>query len=302
MSKELKSENRCNKYQRRINLAMNYISEHATENLSLDDIAQKAYFSKYHFHRIFKAFSGETVADFTRRVRLEQAANLLYLDNKQSITKIALDYGFSSAQNFAKQFTKQFGLPPSSFRQGDKKEAHSALTQNTANDFHSLDQMQISHADIKVDIQNHPAFKLAYLRFIEPYHSMSTLAFLKLLASTLGENCLKVTNPVGVAWDNPNITEDAKCRYDLGIVVSDDTDIPENFSVQELPESLCAVYKCQISDGNIEKPWDDLIIGWLPYSGYALSGVPAVEVFKQFDLQKPSGHWQLEIYLPIKPI
>ncbi|WP_281560535.1 AraC family transcriptional regulator [Thalassomonas sp. RHCl1] len=302
MPDQLKPDTRCKEYQRRINQAMNYISEHATESLSLDDIAQKAYFSKYHFHRIFKAFAGETVAGFTRRIRLEQAANLLYLDKAQSITKIALDYGFSSAQNFTKQFTKHFGESPSFFRQDNNSGASLALIQQSSASSNAKGVTHPMHEDLEVVIKTQPAFQLAYMRFIEPYQSMSTLTYLKTLSDNIGIERLKRTNPVGVAWDNPNITEGAKCRYDLGITLSGDFDIPGNFSVQEFPESLCAVYRCTITDGDLEKPWDDLVIGWLPYSGYVLSGVPAVEVFKQFDLQTPSGHWQLEIYLPVKPI
>ena len=302
MPNELKSETRCREYQRRINQAMNYISEHATENLSLDEIAQKVHFSKYHFHRIFKAFAGETVADFTRRIRLEQAANLLYLDKKQSITKIALDFGFSSAQNFAKQFTKQFGQSPSLFRQDNNSETCLALIQQSTTGSYVKDIIQPRYEDLKVEIEVQPAFKLAYMRFIEPYQSMSTLTYLNTLLKNIGTEQFKRITPVGVAWDNPNITEDAKCRYDLGVILFDDFDIPDNFSIQEFPKSLCAVYRCTITDNDLEKPWNDLIIGWLPYSGYVLSGAPAIEVFKQFNLQNPSSTWALEIYLPIKPI
>ena len=92
------SESTFQEYQRRVFETMNYISEHATENLSLEEIAQIAHFSKFHFHRIFKAFTGETVASFTRRIRLEKAANSLFFNLEQSITDIAFEYGFSSSQ------------------------------------------------------------------------------------------------------------------------------------------------------------------------------------------------------------
>lgn len=103
-------------YRKRVCQAMNFISRHLDRDLSLDEIARAACFSKHHFHRIFKAVVGETVAAFTRRLRLEFAANRLLSNPEDEITKIALDCGFSSSQNFAKAFRQHFGTSPSGYR------------------------------------------------------------------------------------------------------------------------------------------------------------------------------------------
>ena len=55
-------------YRRRICRAMDYISRNLESELSLEEIAQAASFSMFHFHRIFKAVVGETVSGFTRRL------------------------------------------------------------------------------------------------------------------------------------------------------------------------------------------------------------------------------------------
>ncbi len=44
---------------------------HLADNPSLDEIAAAACFSKFHFHRLFQAHVGETVLEFTRRLRLD---------------------------------------------------------------------------------------------------------------------------------------------------------------------------------------------------------------------------------------
>jgi AraC family transcriptional regulator len=51
-------------YQHRVNRVVDYIQEHRTEELSLDVLAQVAAFSPFHFHRIFKAVTGENVKEF----------------------------------------------------------------------------------------------------------------------------------------------------------------------------------------------------------------------------------------------
>ena len=104
-------------YKKRVFHAMNYISRNIKRDLSLEEIAETASFSMFHFHRIFKAVAGETVAGFTRRLRLELAANRLLSVKQNDITTIAMDCGFSSSQNFAKAFRiDTFRIPKKPFR------------------------------------------------------------------------------------------------------------------------------------------------------------------------------------------
>ena len=103
-------------YRKRVCQAMNYISQNIDRELSLEEIAGVAAFSRFHFHRIFKAVVGETVAQFTRRLRIEMAANRLLSNQFEDITTIAIECGFSSSQNFAKVFRQRFDMTPSQFR------------------------------------------------------------------------------------------------------------------------------------------------------------------------------------------
>ena len=77
-------------YQQRINRVIDYINQNLDHSFSLDELAQKAHFSSYHFHRIFVAVTGETVNFYTNRIRLEKSARLLKLSNS-TITVIAQD-------------------------------------------------------------------------------------------------------------------------------------------------------------------------------------------------------------------
>ena len=171
------SENTLKEYQRRVFETMNYISEHADKNLSLEEIAQIAHFSKFHFHRIFKVFTGETVAGFTRRIRLEKAANLLYFNPEQSITSIAFACGFSSSQNFAKQFSQFFGVSPTYFRQNNSKQNPLKIINEkiAAQSTQTLISPNTEkYQSMNVMIQPRPSFRIAYLRFIEAYDTRAT--------------------------------------------------------------------------------------------------------------------------------
>ncbi|WHF38244.1 helix-turn-helix domain-containing protein [Aeromonas salmonicida] len=104
-------------YRKPVFKAMDYISQHLDDNPSLDEVAMAAAISTFHFHRIFKTMVGETIAGFTRRLRMERAARRLLAAPQSDITTLAIAAGFSSSQNFAKAFRLHFAMSPSEYRQ-----------------------------------------------------------------------------------------------------------------------------------------------------------------------------------------
>src|SRR5512133_2556470 len=108
-------------YKARVDAAIMFITEHLAEDLSLEDIAEAAHFSSFHFHRIFSAMVGETPQQFLNRVRLERAANFLVKNPAHSITQIALSCGFSSSATFARSFKKHFGITANEYRKLENK-------------------------------------------------------------------------------------------------------------------------------------------------------------------------------------
>lgn len=92
-----------------------YIHEHCTEDLSLDDAAALAGFSKYHFTRLFKQFTGVSFYKYLNRKRIEHAEMLL-VDPEISITEVALQSGFSSLSAFIRMFKLIKDCTPTEFR------------------------------------------------------------------------------------------------------------------------------------------------------------------------------------------
>lgn len=93
----------------------NYIHEHYTEDLCLDDIARIAGFSKYHFTRLFKDFTGVSFYKYLNKKRIEHAEKLL-ADPDLSITEVALQSGFSSLSAFIRMFRLFKNCTPTEFR------------------------------------------------------------------------------------------------------------------------------------------------------------------------------------------
>ena len=92
-----------------------YIQEHCTEDMSLDDAANLAGFSKYHFTRLFKDFTGYSFYKYLNKKRIEHAERLL-IDPEVLITEAALQSGFSSLSSFIRMFKIIKGCTPTEFR------------------------------------------------------------------------------------------------------------------------------------------------------------------------------------------
>ena len=92
-----------------------WIEQSLDQPLTLDDIAAKSGYSKWHLQRMFKQHTGHILGTYARRRRLTAAARELRLTGT-SVACIADTYQFDSQQTFTRCFRKQFGLPPASYR------------------------------------------------------------------------------------------------------------------------------------------------------------------------------------------
>lgn len=95
--------------------ARQYISEHATEPLTLDEVANYCYLSKSHFCKIFKNETGETFKSYLNQIRIEMAKNLLETTNLKSY-EIAEAIGFDDPSYFNELFKKKWGMTPNRYR------------------------------------------------------------------------------------------------------------------------------------------------------------------------------------------
>jgi AraC-type DNA-binding domain-containing proteins len=95
--------------------SIDFIEQHLSEEITLDNLAQLARFSKYHFHRMFKSTIGKPLMEYIRERRLTRAAYELIYSSK-TITDIAFDLSFNSQDAFDKAFKRMYGIPPREYR------------------------------------------------------------------------------------------------------------------------------------------------------------------------------------------
>ena len=94
---------------------LTYIRKNYTDNISLSELAEKMYVSPSTLSRFFKKQTGVYFADYVNQVRMKHALQgLLYSDD--SITKIAVDSGFSNLSVFHRLFREEYGMSPNEYR------------------------------------------------------------------------------------------------------------------------------------------------------------------------------------------
>src|SRR4051812_28790357 len=96
---------------RRIVQAKLFIDGHFREKINLDEIAEEASFSRFHFIRLFRMAYGNTPHQYLMSLRMEEAENLMS-DPDLLIKDICYQVGFESVGTFTTQFARVFGKSP----------------------------------------------------------------------------------------------------------------------------------------------------------------------------------------------
>ena len=103
---------------KRIVQAKLFIDNHYAEDIDLTNIANEAYFSKFHFVRLFKSIYGKTPHLYLTSVRINKAKELL--KKNMSVLDVCLLVGFDSPTSFTAVFKKNTGSTPSAFQNNHK--------------------------------------------------------------------------------------------------------------------------------------------------------------------------------------
>lgn len=102
-------------YAEKFNAVLTYLDRHFAEDLSLEDAAAVAGFSKFHFSRTFKQITGYNFYDYLLHRRIK-SSEMLLMKPGMSISQIALQSGFSSVSTFNRTFKKLKGCTPTQYR------------------------------------------------------------------------------------------------------------------------------------------------------------------------------------------
>ncbi|WJK42574.1 AraC family transcriptional regulator [Solwaraspora sp. WMMA2056] len=95
--------------------AIEKMQENLGDELTVDDLARAAMFSKFHFTRIFQRVTGVTPGRFLSALRVQHAKALL-LTTSMNVADISVRVGYNSIGTFSSRFTRSVGMPPTAYR------------------------------------------------------------------------------------------------------------------------------------------------------------------------------------------
>ena len=202
-----------------------------SSDLSTGTLAASAGMSSSHFHDVFRRATGETVKQYTLRLRLERATFRL-LSERTGVAAIAFDLGFGSHETFIRAFRRSHGMTPSEFREQLRPAAPPQALACTAL------PGEESRLSTTSAVHLQPAH-LAFVRRVGPYEEVDATEFATLLGWTrqrhLDPICL-----TGISHDAPGITPTARLRFDVGVRVTRAFHSNHEVGYQLLPERWCA--------------------------------------------------------------
>ncbi len=294
------NQSSINVYQERINQAVDYISAHLSDEISLEKLASAACFSPFHFHRIFSAIMGETPRDYIERLRMEHAANEISVKRNANLFEIAYSCGFKTISSFSRTFKKFHGVAPSLFMEKHEADYHSRNIMGSKKP--SQDKPHYFDA---IELLKLPAFHVAYAQTLEGYETGIAKAWNMLFQN---QSIQGVLQPdiilIGIPYDNPGITPHQKCRYRACVKV------PRHFTLSrgtvktaDLDEALYAVYHFRGTREDVADAYAFLFGTWLVQSGYVPDEKPLIEVYPPSLMADCSQNkLSYDIALPVVPM
>lgn len=290
-------------YRKPVFKAMNYISQHLDENPGLDEVATAAAISTFHFHRIFKTLVGETVASFTRRLRMERAARRLLDAPHSDITTLALSAGFSSSQNFAKAFRLHFAMTPSEYRQHQGGSWKSKIG-NDPLPFDHYDDLVMhpvcEHQGLLqgASIKQMPARHVAYMRRLGPYGKETCeQAHRELLALFASDSTVTPAGTLSLYWDSPDITDETRCRTDVCIELPTASKANRQLTTQTIAAGPYAVCQFIARGDQLVTTWE-VAFRWLVTQGLRCDDLPCYEQYHA-GTDPDRDHYVFDICIPL---
>jgi AraC family transcriptional regulator len=284
-------------YAKRMDHVFSYIIDHLDEPLDIHRLAEEAYLSPYHFHRVYVAMIGETLADTVRRLRLHRAAVKLTA-SATSIAAIAREARYTSEASFVRAFREAYGLTPAKFRlHGELSLALQRRVHLTKGD-HPMFRTQ------DVQIQNLAPMRVAALRHHGDYQEIGA-SFGALMAWASGTGIVKMdARSFGIYYDDPHSKPKAELTSEACV------ELPRNFALEnqnlaspralELSSGKHAVFEFTGPYSELEKPYRWLFDTWLPQSGEDLRDAPCFEEYLNDARSTPPAQLKTAICIPLK--
>jgi AraC family transcriptional regulator len=297
------------KYTKQINIVIDYINANIDKKLDLKSLARLTSLSAYHFHRIFSSVTGETLAKYIMRRRLELAAIHLRDDVWEPVMNIALELGFNSVNVFCRNFKKHFGITAEEYRdktwQDNSKNRQSKSNLNPSNRtyfryFCTRKTLKIGEISMNCDfeIKQLETTNVVYCRHYGSYAKMQE-AFEKLMRWAYSKGLVTAQDfrLAAIYHDNPDVTEEDKLISDACLIVKEPIKTDGEIGAYSLNAGRYAVGRFEISWDGFQSAWE-CMYRLVDEHGCQCCGLP-FEIYLNRAEEHPEKKWIIDIYIPV---
>jgi AraC family transcriptional regulator len=277
-----------NSYQDRIDRVIAHIRQNLAGDLSLDALADVAALSRFHFHRIFAAMTGETVAEAVRRARLNRAGQLLAA-TRHPLARVAAEVGYPNVDSFARAYREAFGQPPGLTRRAGVLPTPLLPNRKGVLPMHD------------VTIQILPDMRIAAVPHVGPYFQIGE-TFGKLMQA-IGQAGLfpRLAGPaLGIYHDDPSSVPAAELRAHAGMQLSDAKPLPAGFDDVTVRGGRHAVLTLKGPYTGIPAAWTWLYGEWFPGSGEEPADRAPFEIYRNSMADTAPADLVTEICVPLR--
>jgi AraC family transcriptional regulator len=274
-----------------------HIQANLDEDLSLDAVAKRVGLSSFHFHRLFRSAIGETLKQYTQRLRLERAANRLVIHDT-TILDVALDSGFQSHETFSREFKRRFQVTPRGYREWARRKLAESRRKNSVSVLpldEVYDDFELSETKVTRMAQLHVAF----IRHVGPYEAVPDTLWHRLAEWARARRLPIDLIFLGIAHDAPGITPPDKLRFDAAIVVPEAFAAYRSIGYQLLGPAEFAITTHIGHYRTLPQAYGTIVNRVGRLKGYSLGGLPSIEFYRttRVDANHEMNH--TEIYIPV---
>lgn len=265
----------------------NHIQEHLFEKLEMDELILMSRLSKYHFREVFKKVTGENIASYIQRLRIEQIGHLL-LSTDMTLEQIAKQTNYQTKNSLSKAFKKHFGISTTEYKKRKKLSLLNANAFDFAYEIKSIRNLQVLYVEVGIAYKNKSNYRAKWNQI---FNYMSELGVEK--------DKLRL---VSISLDDPLITPKSQCRFYLGAIIPNHIVIVSKYKTMLLPNGKYVVFKHIGNLSDLPGMYREIYETWLPQSGYYANGTISFENYLVSPVEENIKEIITEIYIPIKKL
>lgn len=293
-------------YQHRINQVFRYIDENLDADLSLHTVSKIAYFSPYHFHRVFKFITGETLNKYVARRRIEKSAlDLLYCDI--GITELSIKYGFNENSSFTRAFKKFYGISPTAFKKQNAQKFSKIrqLQSKNSQEYPDYDEYicvinnlkKWITMNAKIEIKELPKMELAYVSCLG-IQNLET-SYQKLIKWATPLSLMnEETKMMTIYHDSFKVTQANQVRMDASILLDKPVNTQGEIGLTSVEKGKFIVGRFEIKLTEFEKSWTGLFV-WMNEHGYKKADQNPFEMYHNNFNEHPEKIAIVDLCIPI---